>query len=108
MLAKRRPYRNRRLLDLAHRVNVCQFRLAPCIGYSVDGCEPAHSNHQEHGKGMGQKADDDQHVAACPACHRHYDGGKLGHNARQEFTEARERTFALYEKEGWLMEVGCR
>lgn len=100
-------YRNRRLLDLAHRVQICQFQLPPCAGYSVEGCEPAHSNHQIHGRGHGFKADDDQHVAACPHCHRYYDGGKLPRTeAFDTFTAARERTFALYRSRGWLAEVG--
>jgi len=103
-------YRNRKLLDLAHRINVCQFKLHGCKGYEVDGCEPAHSNQSAHGKGRNIKADDDQHVASCSNCHRLYDG-QMGKplpraEAVQKFNEARERTFKLYEKNGWLVEVG--
>jgi hypothetical protein len=103
-------YRNRRLLNLAHRVNVCQFLLPGCIGYSPDGCEPAHSNQQVHGKGKGIKAADDQHVASCHHCHMVYDG-QLNPILKREdsvrlFNAARERTFSLYGKEGWLDEVG--
>lgn len=64
----------------------------------------------KHGKGRGIKAADDQHVAACPHCHRMYDG-QLGtvlprQEAVERFDEARARTFAMYEKMGWLDEVG--
>jgi hypothetical protein len=103
-------YRNRRLLDLAHRVNVCQFRLKGCKGYSAEGCEPAHSNQSRHGKGKSIKAADDQHVASCHHCHMIYDGHTGIVLPREEavrlFDAARERTFALYEKEGWLEQVG--
>jgi hypothetical protein len=103
-------YRNRKLLDLSHRINDCQFRLPGCQRYSVDGCEPAHSNQQKHGKGKGIKAADDQHVASCPWCHRVYDGQRgfvlPREEANQLFDEARTRTFMLYEKEGWLDQVG--
>jgi len=103
-------YRNRKLLDLAHRVHECQFRLTGCAGYSVDGCDPAHSNQSVHGKAKGLKAADDQHCAACHSCHMLYDG-QLGivlprAEAVRLFNEARARTFALYEKNGWLKEVG--
>jgi hypothetical protein len=104
-------YRNRRLLDLAHRVTACQFRLPGCPGYAGDsGCEPAHSNQSKHGKGKSIKAADDQHVASCHHCHMIYDG-QLGivlprEEAVAKFDAARERTFALYEKEGWLEQVG--
>ncbi len=63
-------YRDRKLLDLAHQVTECQLQLpGVCQGHSAHGCEPAHSNQQRHGKGMGHKAEDIFHVAACHACH---------------------------------------
>lgn len=103
-------YRNRQLLDLAHRVHVCQFKLPGCKGYEVDGCEPAHSNQSAHGKGAKIKAADDQHVAGCSNCHRLYDGQRGKPLTRTQavelFNAARARTFALYEKNGWLVEVG--
>lgn len=44
------------------------------------GCEgpvvPCHSNQQEHGKGMGIKADDWYTVPGCRACHHELDQGK--------------------------------
>jgi hypothetical protein len=108
-LTKRKPYRNRRLLDLAHKVNECQLRTPACTGYSPEGCEPAHSNHQEHGKGKGQKADDDQHAAACRACHLHYDANKMPRDfALKIFNEGRARTFKLYRANGWLDQVNYK
>jgi hypothetical protein len=100
-------YRNRRLLDLAHKVNECKFNLPPCIGYSVEGCEPAHSNHYEHGHGKGIKASDDQHAAGCRPCHKYYDAHLLPREQElQIFNAARKRTFDHYEKMGWLAKVG--
>lgn len=103
-------YRNRKLLDLAHRVSVCQFKLPGCKGYEIDGCEPAHSNQSLHGKGGAVKSDDDQHVASCSNCHRLYDGqrGKPLQRiyAVAMFNAGRERTFRLYRANGWLEEVG--
>lgn len=105
-MIKRKPFRMRSLLDLAHLVTVCQFRLAPCRGISPDGCEPAHSNFSEHGKGMGQKADDDQHVAACRPCHTYFDANKMDMElARKLFNAARKRTFTLYGVNGWLEKI---
>jgi len=102
-------YRNRKLLDLAHRVNDCQFRLPGCQRYAVDGCEPAHSNQLVHGKGKGFKASDDQHVASCHRCHMVYDGQAGLVLPRTEavrlFDIGRARTFAVYESNGWLIEV---
>lgn len=104
---KRKPYRNRRLLNLAHQVTTC-FMLSPvCKGVSLHGCEPIHSDFSEHGKGAGQKADDDQHVAGCHDCHLWF-GGK--HVSRDElkkiFERARVRTFTFYERMCWLEKVG--
>jgi hypothetical protein len=105
-------YRNRRLLNLAHKVQECQFQLRKygCMGISLRGCEPCHSNQGKHGKGTGHKAADDQHVAGCPVCHRVYDGQAGIVIPREEAVEAfdagRERTFKLYDKNGWLEKVG--
>jgi hypothetical protein len=100
-------YRNRKLLDLSHQVTNCMFLLPPCQGVSPEGCEPAHSNHHQHGHGKGLKSADDQHVAACPACHRYYDAHKLPRDKELEiFNAARARTFNLYGRMGWLAKVG--
>jgi hypothetical protein len=106
---KRKPYRNRRLLDLAHKVNECQFRLPVCRGYAPEGCEPAHSNFQIHGKGKGLKSSDDEHCASCHDCHIYFDANKMPRDlAVKVFNEARERTFALYARMGWLEQVNYK
>jgi hypothetical protein len=100
-------YRNRRLLDLAKRLNWCLFRLPGCIGYSSHGNEPIHSDSQKHGKGTGIKSADDQHVAGCHQCHLYYGSEKVPKAEKLEvFEPARERTFELYARNGWLEEVG--
>lgn len=98
-------YRDRKLLDLAHRVNECQLRLPEvCTGYSPDGCEPAHSNQSRHGKGMSIKADDNFHAAACHACHAELDQGRrFSRSEKMDFWQAgHDRTMALYWRNGWL------
>ncbi|MFA6039874.1 MAG: hypothetical protein WC733_00040 [Methylophilus sp.] len=101
-------YRNRRLLNLAHRVTECQFQIeGVCQGHSAHGCEPAHSNHSVHGHAMGQKSGDDFHIASCRKCHLYYDAHKLPEDKELElFNAARERTFAYYRKFKWLAKVG--
>jgi hypothetical protein len=70
-------YRNRKYLDLAHRITECQVKIpGVCQGYVPEGCEPAHSNQQRHGKGKGLKAEDCFYAAACHACHVELDQGK--------------------------------
>ena len=99
-------HRDRKFLDLAHRVNRCQFNLQGCLGYSADGMEPAHSNQQKDGKGMGIKAHDFRHVAACTHCHSQYDGRIPRPYTRMQleelFDEAWQRTLTLYFTSGWL------
>lgn len=107
MIEKQKPYRNRRLLNLAHRICECQFKIeGVCQGYSAHGCEPIHSDHQEHGKGMGVKSSDSQHVAGCKSCHNYYSGEMPRAERLPAFNAARARTFALYAKNKWLDKVG--
>ena len=95
---KRKPFRSRKVLDLAHKVNDCQLQIPGiCIGYSFEGCEPAHSNQAKHGKGAGQKADDNRHVAACHPCHVALDQGQMPRDVKARFWDAAfDRTRALY------------
>ncbi len=98
-------YRDRKLLDLAHQVTECQLQLpGVCQGHSAHGCEPAHSNQQRHGKGMGHKAEDIFHVAACHACHAELDQGRrfTKEQKRDFWQHGWERTIALYLRNGWL------
>lgn len=97
---KRKPFRSRKVLDLAHKVNECQVQIpGVCIGYSVEGCEPAHSNQSKHGKGAGQKADDNRHVAACHACHVVIDQGAIPREEKIRLWDAAfVRTRAIYIK----------
>lgn len=95
-------YRNRKLLDLPHKGTDCKFLIAGvCIGYQPDGCVPAHSNEQAHGKGMRIKADDHRHVQSCNACHDEYDGRtnklKLSRLQKKDlFAKGWERTIDYY------------
>lgn len=101
-------YRNRQLLDLAHRICECQN----CGAYSPEGCEPAHSNQQRHGKGKSIKAHDCYFAALCHACHFWLDqsskmspcGRWGGHQAdkRDAFHYAADKTLLLLWQNGWI------
>ncbi len=88
------PYRNRKLLDVAHEApcfmevpSVCQSGVHPSV--------PAHSNSQRHGRGVGHKSHDVFVAAACGPCHDWYDRGP----APREEKEAR---FARGLERYWL------
>lgn len=91
-------FRSRRLLDLAHRIESCQN-----CGRHIEGCEPAHSNEPEHGKGAGLKSHDCFFAALCHTCHAWYDNrggygmdpsGRFQYSERAEmFTKAMHATW---------------
>ena len=90
--------RNRRLLDLAHRLDQC----TNCDKWT-EGCEPAHENGIVAGKGFGIKGQDNRHAALCHACHVAYDQGPASYEEKSEmFNRAHKRTFDLYWQNGWL------
>ena len=92
-------YRNRKLLDLAHKLHDCPL----CNKFSVDGLEPAHSNQGRHGKGMGQKSADHFHAAICHDCHSLLDNGRLNREDAQDMWQmAYEATMTAYFENGWL------
>jgi len=64
-------YRNRKLLDLAH-ISPCFAAFKhPCTGWQ--GCDPAHSDQQKHGRGTSHKTGDHWHAAMCNPAHRMLD-----------------------------------
>lgn len=103
---QRYTHRNRKLLDLAHQINECQIQIpGVCTGYSPEGCEPAHSNQQRHGKGVGRKSHDIFHAAGCHACHMEIDQmNRLPREAKEHYwREGFERTLLEYFKRGLLV-----
>lgn len=74
-VVKPEPYRDAVLLDSA-RGRPCLLLVPAVCNHRLDTTVAAHSNHQEHGKGMGRKADDCYVVEACAACHYWLDFGK--------------------------------
>lgn len=92
-------YRNRKLLDLAHKVTVCQS-----CGAHTEGCVPAHANWSKYGKGMSLKANDHWHAALCHPCHMVLDQGKhMDKEQRMDMWErAHIKTMDLYWSNGWL------
>lgn len=98
-------YENRKLLDLAHKVTDCTICLpGVCEGHSPHGCEPAHANWQQYGKGMGLKAHDCFVAAACHSCHAELDQGLRFTKAEklEAWQRGFERTLLIYFKSGWL------
>lgn len=102
--------RSRKLLDLAHRVQEC----TNCGRWSEHGCEPAHENGIEAGKGFGIKSHDNRTAALCHLCHVWYDqpiGEGLDPSGlyqptwegKQEmWNRAHKATFDIYFRDGWL------
>lgn len=100
-------FRNRRLLDLAHRED------AECGNCGSEGpCEPAHSNMMQHGKGKSHKADDVFNAHLCHACHVWLDQG-IGMDPTGTWTcdradkqamwrRAFDRTLLLMWRRGWI------
>ena len=102
------PYRDRRLLDLAHKVTCC----TNCRMW-VEGCEPAHGNGVTMGKGIASKASDNLHAAICHECHAWLDQGGNGldpsgryqptrEDKRAMWTAAHFVTMTFYWRMGWL------
>lgn len=91
---ERGMYRNRKLLDLAHAINRC----CNCGSYQLAGCEPAHSNHQEHGRGSHNKSHDCFFAALCHLCHRWLDSGGRGKDPSERFEATREGKREMFDK----------
>jgi hypothetical protein len=93
-------YRDRDLLNLAHHVHECQH----CGKSCPSGCEPAHANMSEYGKGAMLKAHDHFHAALCHECHAELDQGpNLTRDERRTMWErAFRKTLTLYFSKGWL------
>jgi hypothetical protein len=80
-------YRNRKLLDLA-RDQACVM-----CGAQDGTVVAAHSNLQEHGKGMGLKAHDGMAAWLCHRCHSQLDQGKA---------------MTKHEKNVYMLQAICR
>lgn len=72
---KRKPYRNKKILDAA-RDEPCLVNLPGCTGGGADTVA-AHSMQRADGKGGSQKADDCFVAFACQSCHDILDGRKV-------------------------------
>lgn len=100
-------YRDRKLLDLAYKID-CQVRL-PGICEGGPG-EPAHSNQSRHGKGGALKAHDCFYASSCRACHRELDQGRTM-NREEKFDvwqRAHEQTFLAFWQHGFLDIKGAK
>jgi hypothetical protein len=103
--SKTEAYRDPVLLEMA-RGRPCLLMVPGLCCHRTDTTVAAHSNSQEHGKGMGRKADDCYSAWACVSCHVWLDQGKADAARRERaFMEghARQvlawRLIALDEKE---------
>lgn len=92
-------HRDRRLLDLAHRIHVC----TSCGSQVETGCEPAHENGVAAGKGFAIKSPDHRHAALCHDCHAAYDQGPAAKAEKEaSWNAAHKRTFDEYWRRGWI------
>ena len=82
-----KPYRNKKLLDLAEHAPCCMYCGDPNHGQVV----PCHFNAIKYGKGTGQKAHD---IVAylCDRCHAIADG-----RMKAAVTDKRDRELILYD-----------
>lgn len=82
-----------------HRLK--KIRNLPCVrcGYKAPS-QACHSNFQEHGKGMGTKANDYYTIPMCYRCHQAFDSYKDIDRARAKVEF--ERWHAITES--WLKE----
>lgn len=95
-IPKPEAYRDRALLDMA-RGRPCMFPLAVHAG--TETTVAAHSNHMDHGKARGRKADDCYSVWACGACHSWYDQGSADrYEKRRAFDAAMARQRVEWER----------
>lgn len=98
-------YRNRKLLDLAHRITECQIKLpGVCIQYSMEGCVPAHSDQQIHGKGIGIKSNDVYFAASCTACNTALcDSKKFDREQKRHYWQVGfEKTLLILWERKWI------
>ncbi len=95
-IPKPEPYRDRALLDMARD----RYCLMPGTSHdSPDTTVAAHSNHLDHGKARGRKADDCYSVWACAACHTWYDQGAADrYEKRRAFDAAFARQRLEWER----------
>lgn len=104
-------YRNRALLDLAHRDD------AECgnCGY-VGPCDPAHSNWMEDGKGKSHKAHDCYFAFLCARCHAWLDQASVRRDPTDTYPAERlgkhemwmrafKRTVLFMWRRGWIRVV---
>lgn len=75
MFEKRKPYRNKKILESA-RGERCTF-LSPSCNGNTETVVFCHVNDPLAGKGMKQKADDYAGFYGCSACHAFYDNYEL-------------------------------
>ena len=75
----------------------------PCQWCGVDdGCQAAHSNMAQHGKGRGIKASDEYTAALCQKCHTELDqGARLNKEQRRMLWQmAYQKTVAQLKGQG--------
>ena len=100
---KRVPYRSKTLRE-AYRRLPCQFidDFGHLCGREDGTVCCCHSNWAEHGKGLGQKADDTAGAAGCSQCHAELDSGMRwdADEKRSKWQGAHDRSVALLKRMG--------
>lgn len=107
MLLKREPIRSRHYTDAA-RGQACSMGGPWCNG-DTSTVVFAHSNFQEDGKGIAQKADDLFGADICSECHRWLDEGPASRDAKRDaFHRAMKRTLRRRYDQGLLTIKGTK
>ena len=75
--------RSKKILQSA-RGELCTVN-SPACNHNPETTVAAHSNWQEHGKGMGQKAHDIFVAYACSDCHAWLDSGSASKAGKREY-----------------------
>lgn len=78
---KPKPGKDPKMLE-ACRGEPCYLVVPGVCLPSAESVVPCHSNEQQHGKGMGKKADDKYTVPGCTACHAWLDQGRAPREER--------------------------
>lgn len=99
MNQKRKPYRNRAILQSA-RGQECTYN-GPICNYDRSTVVFCHSDYSEDGKSMGQKADDFAGFFGCSECHKTHARlipnliDWVNINGRDRFHRAMKRTWRI-------------
>lgn len=99
VMQKQNAYRSKALTDLAHEAPCFATFPHECVAHR--GCDPAHNNWQEFGKGVGIKTSDWLVAFVCRNAHRMLDG-KVGQDTLPKHMRLHYWIEAFIATHDWL------